>query len=51
MRILIDECLPARLKNAFVQHGQDCKTVQDIGIANKKNGDFFPSPMASGMFY
>jgi predicted nuclease of predicted toxin-antitoxin system len=39
MRILIDECLPARLKNPFVQHGHDCKTVQDAGIANKKNGE------------
>jgi len=39
MRILIDECLPARLKNSFVQSGHDCKTVQDAGIANKKNGE------------
>jgi predicted nuclease of predicted toxin-antitoxin system len=39
MRILIDECLPARLKNSFVQSGHDCRTVQDVGIANKKNGD------------
>jgi predicted nuclease of predicted toxin-antitoxin system len=39
MRILIDECLPARLKSAFVQSGHDCKTVHDVGIANKKNGE------------
>jgi predicted nuclease of predicted toxin-antitoxin system len=39
MRILIDECLPARLKNSFVQLGHDCKTVQDVGITNKKNGE------------
>jgi predicted nuclease of predicted toxin-antitoxin system len=39
MRILIDECLPARLKNSFVQSGHECKTVQDLGIANKKNGE------------
>jgi predicted nuclease of predicted toxin-antitoxin system len=39
MRILIDECLPARLKISFVQSGHDCKTVQDVGIANKKNGE------------
>jgi predicted nuclease of predicted toxin-antitoxin system len=39
MRILIDECLPARLKNSSVQSGHDCKTVQDVGISNKKNGE------------
>jgi len=39
MRILIDEFLPARLKNSFVQLGHDCKTVQDVGITNKKNGE------------
>lgn len=39
MRILIDECLPARLKNSFAHLGHDCDTVQDAGIANKKNGE------------
>jgi predicted nuclease of predicted toxin-antitoxin system len=48
MRILIDECLPARLKSAFVQSGHDCKTVHDVGIANKKNGELLS--LADGMF-
>jgi hypothetical protein len=28
MKILIDECLFARLKNAFIQHAHDRKTVE-----------------------
>jgi len=48
MRILIDECLPARLKNSFSRHGHECKTVQDVGIANKKNGELLS--LADGMW-
>lgn len=48
MKILIDECLPARLKNAFIQLGHDCKTAKDVGIANKKNGELLS--LADGMW-
>lgn len=37
MKILIDECLPRKLKNAF--SGHDVKTVPEAGWAGKKNGE------------
>jgi predicted nuclease of predicted toxin-antitoxin system len=36
MRILIDECVPRKLKNHFPGHY--CQTVQKTGLAGKKNG-------------
>jgi predicted nuclease of predicted toxin-antitoxin system len=37
MRILLDECVPRKLKNSFVEH--DCRTVPEAGLAGKKNGE------------
>jgi predicted nuclease of predicted toxin-antitoxin system len=37
MRILLDECLPRRLKSQFAGHQVD--TVQDAGWSGKKNGE------------
>lgn len=37
MKILIDECLPRKLKNSFPNH--DVQTVPDAGWAGKKNGE------------
>jgi len=37
MRILLDECLPRRLKRAFAGH--EATTVQEAGWAGKKNGE------------
>jgi hypothetical protein len=37
MRILLDECLPRRLKAHLVGH--DCQTVGEAGWAGKKNGE------------
>lgn len=37
MRILLDECLPRRLKNDLPDH--EVKTVPEAGWTGKKNGD------------
>lgn len=36
MKILLDECIPRKLKGALANH--DCKTVPEAGLAGKKNG-------------
>jgi predicted nuclease of predicted toxin-antitoxin system len=37
MKILIDECLPKKLKREFPDH--DVSTVEDMGWKGKKNGE------------
>ena len=37
MKILIDECLPRKLKLELTEH--DCSTVPEMGWAGKKNGE------------
>src|ERR1044071_4537532 len=37
MRILLDECLPRRLKAHLVGH--ECRTVPEAGWASKRNGE------------
>jgi predicted nuclease of predicted toxin-antitoxin system len=37
MRLLLDECVPKRLKRELPSH--DVKTVQDMGWAGVKNGE------------
>lgn len=37
MKILIDECLPRKLKQELPEH--DCSTVPEMGWAGKKNGE------------
>lgn len=39
MKVLIDECLPKRLKALFVECGHDCETVRDAGFSGKANGE------------
>src|SRR5260221_1166114 len=39
MRILIDECLPAPLIDSLTPFGHECKTVREIGLGSKKNGE------------
>ncbi len=36
MKILLDECIPRKLKNAFPDH--ECPTVPEAGSAGQKNG-------------
>ena|ERR1017187_7626539 len=37
MRILLDECIPRKLKDTLADH--ECQTVPEAGLAGKKNGD------------
>ena len=39
MRVLIDECLPAGLKESLVALGHECETVRRAGYGAKKNGE------------
>ena len=36
MKVLLDECIPRKLKFALPEH--DCKTVPEAGFAGQKNG-------------
>ena len=46
MRVLLDECLPRRLKRAIVGHG--VMTVPEAGWAGKRNGELLT--LAVGRF-
>ena len=46
MRLLLDECVPKRLKQEL--RGHDAKTVQDMGWAGIKNGALLR--LADGQF-
>ena len=37
MRILLDECIPRKLKDSLTD--QECRTVPEEGLAGKKNGE------------
>ena len=39
MRILIDDCLPAGLKEPLAVLGHECETVRRAGYGAKKNGE------------
>jgi hypothetical protein len=36
MKVLLDECIPRKLKNALPDH--ECQTVPEAGLAGQKNG-------------
>ncbi|MGA2430734.1 MAG: DUF5615 family PIN-like protein [Candidatus Acidiferrum sp.] len=38
MKILLDECVPRKLKRALAQH--TCQTVPEAGFAGRRNGEF-----------
>lgn len=46
MKILLDECIPRKLKNAFPEH--ECQTVPEAGLAGAKNGALLPLAEAAG---
>ena len=46
MRILLDECLPRRLRDELPEH--DVRTVPDCGWQGKTNGDLLS--LAAGTF-
>jgi predicted nuclease of predicted toxin-antitoxin system len=39
MRLLIDECLPRKVKSLFAEGGHECETVRDEGFGGKENGE------------
>ena len=46
MKILLDECLPRRLKDRFPGH--DCQTVPEASLAGKKNGELLATAERQG---
>lgn len=46
MRILLDECLPRKLKKNLAPH--DCRTVPETGWAGLKNGELLAMAESSG---
>ena len=46
MRLLLDECVPKRLKRELLDH--EVNTVQDMGWAGIKNGELLK--LADGQF-
>ena len=45
MRVLLDECLPRRLKKHLIGH--DSRTVPEAGWAGRKNGDLLRLAMGA----
>lgn len=39
MNLLLDECVPRRLKRSFIAEGHSCSTVAEVGLAGKTNGE------------
>ena len=37
MNVLLDECIPRKLKNSLAGH--DCRTASEVGLAGRKNGE------------
>jgi hypothetical protein len=46
MRVLLDECVPRKLKNHLLGH--ECVTVPDAGLAGKKNGELLSLAVQAG---
>lgn len=46
MRVLIDECLPRRVRRLLPDH--ECRTVSEMGWRGRKNGDLLA--LAEGEF-
>ena len=48
MRVLLDECLPRRLKRELVGH--DARTAPEMGWASKRNGELLRAAVADTRF-
>jgi len=46
MKVLLDECIPRRLKNALSDY--ECHTVPEAGLAGQKNGLLLSLAEAAG---
>jgi len=50
MKLLLDECVPRKLKFFFIDAGHECETVTDAGFKGKKMESYSRSPINSSMF-
>lgn len=48
MRLLIDECLPRKIKSLLAEGGHVCTTVTEAGFSGKENGELLG--LAEGQF-
>jgi predicted nuclease of predicted toxin-antitoxin system len=39
MKLLLDECLPRKVKFLFSGSGHHCETVREAGFGGKENGE------------
>ena len=39
MKVLLDECIPRKLKHIFLGAGHICRTVTEAGLVGRKNGE------------
>ena len=46
MKILLDECIPRKLKYSLPDH--ECRTVPETGLAGKKNGSLLDLAESGG---
>jgi hypothetical protein len=46
MKVLLDECVPRKLKNNFIGH--ECQTAPEVGLAGKKNGELLSLAAEAG---
>lgn len=46
MKVLLDECIPRKFKNALPDH--ECQTVPEAGFAGQKNGVLLSFTEAAG---
>ena len=48
MKLLLDECLPRKLKFLLVETGHECRTALEAGFGGKENGELLA--LAEGSF-
>jgi len=48
MKLLLDECLPRKMKFLFLRSGHHCETVREAGFGGKENGELLS--LAEGKF-
>src|SRR5579863_124862 len=48
MKLLLDECLPRKMKFLFSGSGHTCETVREAGFGGKENGELLS--LAEGRF-
>ena len=48
MRVLLDECVPRKLKYDFIDVGHECRTASEAGFSGMENGELLAA--AAGSF-